>query len=302
MAKLRGAFTALITPMFADGSVDYEGFRSLIRFQLKKGIDGLVPLGTTGETPTLREHDEEDRLIDIAIEETANFKKESGGYVPVILGTGSNNTRDAVYYTERAKKRGADYALAVTPYYNKPSDEGIFLHFEALSKVGIPIIVYNIAGRTGKNIGTDLLMRIAELPNIAGVKEASGSITQMMDVIASISRVKPDFSVLSGDDALTVPLIAAGGDGVVSVVSNVAPEPIVRMVHAALGGDMEKARNIHYRLLPFFKAAFIDGNPSSIKYAMKVKNMCSGALRLPLTEVTDSAKKIIENAIKECNI
>ena len=224
------------------------------------------------------------------------------GYVPVILGTGSNNTRDAVYYTERAKKRGADYALAVTPYYNKPSDEGVFLHFEALSKVGIPIIVYNIAGRTGKNIGTDLLMRIAELPNIAGVKEASGNITQMMDVIASISRVKPGFSVLSGDDALTVPLIAAGGDGVVSVVSNVAPEPIVRMVHAALGGDMEKARDIHYRLLPFFKAAFIDGNPSSIKYAMKVKNMCSGALRLPLTEVTDSAKKIIENAIKECNI
>ncbi|WP_428769272.1 4-hydroxy-tetrahydrodipicolinate synthase [Treponema sp. HNW] len=302
MAALRGAFTALITPMFADGSVDYEGFRSLIQFQLTNGIDGLVPLGTTAETPTLREHDEEERLIDIVMEEREKYKRETGRYVPIILGAGSNNTRDAVYYTERAKKRGADYALAVSPYYNKPSDEGIFLHYEALSKVGIPIIVYNIAGRTGKNICTPLLKRIAELPNIAGVKEASGDINQMMDVIALIARGKPDFCVLSGDDALTLPLIAAGGDGVISVVSNLAPALITELVHKALDGDTEKARELHYRLLPFFKAAFVDGNPSSIKYAMRVKNLPSGAVRLPLTEVHEGAKKIIENALKECDL
>ncbi|HPO03273.1 MAG TPA: 4-hydroxy-tetrahydrodipicolinate synthase, partial [Treponemataceae bacterium] len=205
MMKLRGAFTALVTPMKEDGSVDFEGFRDLVRFQLKSGISGIVPLGTTGETPTLDESEEE-TLIDIAME-------EAKGKVPVIVGAGSNNTRDAVKYVKRAKQKGADYALVVTPYYNKPNDEGIFLHFAACAEVGLPIIVYNIAGRTGKNISTALLARIAELPNIAGVKEASGDINQMMEVIETIARKKPGFTVLSGDDALTLPLAALGGDG-----------------------------------------------------------------------------------------
>ena len=304
MNIFKGAFTALITPMNNDGSVDYEGFRKNVKFQLEQGIDGLVPLGTTAETPTLDERpgQEEDKLIEIVFEEVRAFEKKSGKKIPVILGAGSNNTRDAVIYCERAKKAGADAALVVTPYYNKPSKEGIFRHFEAVSKVGIPIIVYNIAGRTGLNIPTDLLARIAELPNIAGVKEASGSVAQMMEVIGQIKAKKPDFAVLSGDDGLTLPLIAAGGDGIISVASNMIPALMHELAAAGLSGDFAKAREIHYRLAPFFKAEFCDGNPSSIKYAMNVKGMAAGALRLPLVEVNDAAKKQIESAIKECNI
>jgi len=301
MIQLRGAFTAMITPMKEDGSIDYDGYRKLLRFQMEEGIDGLVPLGTTGETPTLDE-DEEQRIIDVVMEEVRAFEKERGVKVPVVLGAGSNNTRDAVRYTERAKKADADAALVVTPYYNKPSSEGIFRHFEAVSRIGIPILVYNIAGRTGKNIDTPTLSRIADLPNIAGVKEASGSISQMTDVIDTIKSKHPDFAVLSGDDAMTLPLIACGGDGVVSVVSNAAPAPVTEMVRAALSGDYEAARKIHYRLLPLFKAAFIDGNPTSIKYAMRVKGLPSGSVRLPLVDVHDEAKKIIEEALSVCGL
>ena len=301
MIRLRGAFTAMITPMKEDGSIDYDGYRKLLHFQMEEGIDGLVPLGTTGETPTLDE-DEEQRIIDVVMEEVRAFEKERGVKVPVVLGAGSNNTRDAVRYTERAKKAGADAALVVTPYYNKPSSEGIFRHFEAVSRVGIPILVYNIAGRTGKNIDTPTLLRIADLPNIAGVKEASGSISQMTDVIATIKSKHPDFAVLSGDDAMTLPLLASGGDGVVSVVSNAAPAPVSEMVRAALSGDYDAARKIHYRLLPFFKAAFVDGNPTSIKYAMRVKGLPSGSVRLPLVDVSDEAKKIIEEALSACGL
>lgn len=301
MIKLRGAFTAMITPMKGDGSVDYEGFRKHIKNQLEGGINGLVPLCTTSETPTLDE-DEEEKMIEIIMNEVRSWEKAKGVKVPVIIGAGSNNTRDAVRYTERAKKAGVDAALVVTPYYNKPSKEGLFRHFEAVSKVGIPIIVYNIQGRTGTNIPTDVLARIAELPNIAGVKEASGNINQMMEVIAQIKSKHPDFVVLSGDDGLTLPLMAAGGDGVISVVSNLTPSLITQMVDYSLKGDFDSARKVHYRLLPFFKAAFVDGNPTSIKYAMNFKGLPAGAVRLPLVEVTESAKKTIEAALKECNL
>ena len=245
---------------------------------------------------------EEDKIIDIAVEEVTAYKQKLKRDIPLIIGAGSNNTAEAIRYVQRAKDKGADYALVVSPYYNKPSDEGIFRHYEAVSKIGIPIIVYNIAGRTGKNISTSLLMRIAELPNIAGVKEASGDINQMMEVIAKISRKKPDFCVLSGDDGLTVPMVAAGGDGVISVVSNLAPALVTEMTMAAINGEMDKARDIHYRLMPFFKAAFCDGNPSSIKYAMNYKGLPAGSLRLPLVEVNDNAKKIIESALEECGL
>jgi 4-hydroxy-tetrahydrodipicolinate synthase len=301
MLTLRGAMTAMITPMNKDGSVDYEGFRKNVRFQLEGGIQGLVPLGTSGETPTLDE-DEEEKMIQIVIPEVREFEKAHNVKVPVVIGAGSNNTRDAVRYCTRAKKYGADAALVVTPYYNKPSDEGIYQHFAAVSKVGIPIVVYNIQGRTGRNISTQLLARIADLPNIIGVKEASGSINQMMEVISAIKLNHPDFAVLSGDDGLTLPLIAMGGDGIVSVVTNLNPQPVVEMVNAAFAGDMKKAREIHYRLMPFFKAAFVDGNPTSIKYAMNVKKLPSGAVRLPLVEVTEESKKIITDAMKECGL
>lgn len=304
MNRLRGTFTALITPMNQDGSVDFEGFRKNVKFQLEGGVTGLVPLGTTAETPTLDERpgQEEDKLIEILMEEVRAFRNSTGKDIPVILGAGSNNTKDAVAYTERAKRVGADYALVVAPYYNKPSKEGIFRHFEAVSKVGIPVIVYNIKGRTGVNIPTDVLVRIAQLPNIAGVKEASGDIVQMMEVIAQVKNKKPDFAVLSGDDMLTLPLMSAGGDGIISVVSNLCPRRIVDLVDAGLSGDFAMARELHYGLLPMFKAAFVDGNPTSIKYAMNFKGLPAGTVRLPLVEVTDSAKKTIESAISECNI
>ena len=304
MNIFRGAFTALITPMNKDGSVDFEGFRKNVKHQLPEGIDGLVPLGTTAETPTLDERpgEEEDKIIQIVMEEVRAFEKSKGKKIPVIIGAGSNNTKDAVAYCQRAKKAGADAALVVTPYYNKPSKEGIYQHFAAVSKVGIPIIVYNIQGRTGLNIPTDLLARIAQLPNIAGVKEASGSVAQMMEVIGTVKAKNPDFAVLSGDDALTLPLIAAGGDGIISVASNMIPALMHELATACLEGDFKKGREIHYRLAPFFKAEFCDGNPGSIKYAMNCKKMPAGSLRLPLVEVTADAKKIIEKAIKDCKL
>lgn len=301
MAKIHGAYTAMITPMLNDGSVDYDGFKKNVLFQLEQGIDGLLPLGTSGETPTLSE-DEEDKLLDIAIPLVREFNAKNAKDVKVLVGAGSNNTRDAVRYVERAKAKGGDYALVVTPYYNKPSDEGIFRHFEAVSKVGLPIVVYNIQGRTGKNISVPLLERIAELPNIVGVKEASGSITQMMEVVEKIGLKKPDFSVMSGDDGLTLPLMAAGGDGVISVVTNMIPALMGELVHDCLDGKFAEACKIHYRLQPFFRAAFCDGNPSCIKYAMNLKGMPAGSVRLPLVEPKASAQEQIKAAIKDCNL
>ncbi len=301
MTALRGSYTAMITPMLTNGDVDYEGWKKSIKFQLEEGIDGLLALGTSGETPTLDE-DEEKKLLDILFPMVKEFNEKNNKSVKIMVGAGSNNTRDAVRYCERAKEFGADFALVVTPYYNKPSDEGIFRHFEAVSKVGIPIIVYNIQGRTGKNISVPLLERIAELPNIAGVKEASGNINQMMEVIEKIKNKKDSFSVMSGDDGLTLPLLAAGGDGVISVVTNMIPALMTELVHKALDGDFEEARKIHYRLQPFFRAAFVDGNPTCIKYAMNLKGLAAGSVRLPLAEPTDSAKEIIKNAIKTCGL
>lgn len=294
MTRLRGAFTALITPMNSDESVDYEGFRRLVRFQLESGISGIVPLGTTGETPTLEES-EEDQLIDIAV-------AEAKGKIPVIIGAGSNCTRDAVKYVKRARDKGADYALVVTPYYNKPTDEGVYRHFAACAEVGLPIIVYNIASRTGKNISTSLLARIAELPNIAGVKEASGDLGQMMDVIATIKSKKPDFAVLSGDDGLTLALMALGGDGVVSVVSNIAPKEVTEMTKAALAGDFATARELHYRLQPAFKNAFIETNPVPIKAAMNMKGLPAGTLRLPLVPLSPENRPRLRAAFEEAGI
>ena len=301
MFELKGTFTAMITPMKQNGEVDFEGFRAHIKNQLKAGIDGLVPLCTTSETPTLDE-EEERKMIEIIFAERDAHKKASGNYVPIVVGAGSNNTRDAVRYAQRAKEAGADAILVVTPYYNKPSQAGIFKHFEAVSAVGVPVIVYNIQGRTGVNIATETLEKIAELPNIIGVKEASGNISQMMDVIAKIKLRKPDFSVMSGDDALTLPLLSLGGDGVISVVSNLAPECVKEMVDAGLRGDFSAAKKMHYRLLPMFRAAFIEGNPSSIKCAMNLKGLPAGSVREPLVEVTEVGKQFIKAALEECGI
>jgi 4-hydroxy-tetrahydrodipicolinate synthase len=278
MREYRGAFTALITPMLDSGAVDYDGWRRLIDVQLEGGIAGLVPLGTTGENPTLDEAEEE-RLIRIILDEVR-------GTVPVIVGAGSNDTKHMVFYTQRAKDMGADAALVVTPYYNKPNDEGLFRHFEAASAVGIPVIVYNIASRTGRNIAAPLMERLAKLPNIVGVKESSGDLAQMGDLIRGIKTparaAGGDFAVLSGDDGLALPLLALGGDGLVSVISNAAPAQTAAMVRAALAGDFERARALHYELLPLMKAAFLETNPIPIKAALGMMALPAGPARLPL--------------------
>jgi 4-hydroxy-tetrahydrodipicolinate synthase len=295
MTSFRGAYTALITPMTESGEIDYQGFRDLVRYQLEGGIDGLVPIGTTGETPTLGE-DEEEALIKIALE-------EAKGRVPVIVGAGSNSTRHAVLYTERARKLGADAALVVTPYYNKPNDSGLIRHFEAVAEVGLPVIVYNIASRTGRNIPTALMERLAKVPNIAGVKEASGDINQMGDVINGIKVPSGGkFTVLSGDDALTLPLIALGGDGVISVISNLVPGRVAALVKAGLDGDFETARRIHYELLPFIKAAFIETNPVPIKRALALAGLPSGPARLPLGPLSEASETILREAVRKLGV
>jgi 4-hydroxy-tetrahydrodipicolinate synthase len=298
MADFRGAFTALITPMKNTGEVDYEGFRRFIEFQIKEGIDGIVPLGTTGETPTLDE-DEEEQLIKIAVE-TAK------GKVPVIVGTGSNDTKHMVLYTERAKRLGVDAALVVTPYYNKPNDEGLFRHFEAAAAVGIPVIVYNIGSRTGKNITTPLMEKISRIPGIIGVKEASGDINQMGDVIREIAASRKaegkTFYVLSGDDGLTLPLMALGGVGVISVISNVVPAKVKALVSACLAGDFDTARRIHFELLPFTKAAFIETNPIPIKQAVAWLGLPGGPTRLPLGKLSAASEAVLKKAMVDLGI
>jgi len=298
MTDFRGAYTALVTPMTESGEIDYEGFRRLIQFQITEGIDGIVPLGTTGENPTLDE-DEEDKLIEIAV-------KESAGKIKVIVGAGSNDTKHMVKYVERAKRFGADAALVVTPYYNKPNDSGMLRHFEAAAKPGIPIIVYNIASRTGKNIPTPLMKEIAKIQGIIGVKESSGDINQMGDVIREIAMPRKNsqdkFWVLSGDDSMTLPLISMGGEGVISVVSNLLPAKVKNMTQAALDGNFEKARAIHYEILPFMKAAFIETNPVPIKQALVWAGLPAGPTRLPLGKLEPSSEAIIKKAMSGLGI
>ena len=293
MAEFRGAFTALITPMKEDGEVDFNGFSRLIEFQIEQGIDGIVPLGTTGETPTLDDAEEE-QLIGIAIE---TVKKR----VPVIVGTGSNDTRYMVKYTERAKRMGADAAMVVTPYYNKPNDDGLLRHFQAAAAVGIPILAYNIASRTGRNIQTPLMEKISGIPGILGVKEASGDIAQMGDVIREIAIPRKaegkSFLVLSGDDAMTLPLLALGGDGLISVIANVVPAKIKALVCAGLAGDFDTARRIHYELLPFVRAAFVETNPIPIKQAAAWMGLPAGPARLPMGKLSPASESVLRKTM-----
>jgi 4-hydroxy-tetrahydrodipicolinate synthase len=298
MIQFRGAYTALITPMKENGDVDYEGFRRLVAFQIAEGIDGLVPLGTTGETPTLEE-DEEEKLIRIAIE-------EAQGRLPVVIGAGSNNTKDAVKYVRRARDLGAGAALVVTPYYNKPNDAGLIRHFEAVAAEGIPILIYNIASRTGKNIPAPLMERLSRIPGIAGVKEASGDIIQMGDIIRETAEKRraegKQFAVLSGDDALTLPLAALGGDGIISVISNLVPRRVAALARACLAGSFDEARRLHYELLPLTKAAFIETNPVPIKTAMAWAGLPAGPVRLPLGPLAEESEAPLRAAMEGLGI
>ena len=270
--QFQGCMTAIVTPFTENGDVNYEGLRQNAEFQIRNGITGLVPLGTTGESPTI--HDDEREKIIKTVVEAAN------GRVPVIVGTGTNSTEKTIKYTKQAKNLGADAALIVSPYYNKPTQEGLYQHFTTIATAAdLPVIVYNIQSRTGVNIETTTLKKMAEHRNIVAVKEASGNLAQMMDVL---DQLPGDFTVMSGDDNLTLPLMALGGKGVISVVSNLLPDKLSEMTRYALEGDFESARQIHFELLPIFKAAFIETNPIPIKEAMNIAGLPAGPCRLPL--------------------
>lgn len=277
---LQGVFTALVTPFNRDGSVDFDAFRALVQRQIDLGIDGLVPIGTTGESPTLTDQ-EKDRLIAITAEVAA-------GKLPVIAGSGANCTQSAIEATRRAKDNGADHTLQVSPYYNKPSQQGLYEHFVAIAEKGeLPSIIYNVPGRCGVNISVDTLLRLAEHPLIVGVKEASGSLDQ---IGLLLSKAPKNFSVLSGDDAVTLPLIALGGHGIISVASNMFVEEMVHLTASALRGEYEAALVEHNKLYPFFVNEFIETNPVPIKTYMAAEGLLQEVFRLPLVALAPENK------------
>lgn len=289
---IKGTYTALITPFLEDGSVDFEQLEKNINFQIESGIDGLLALGTTAETPTLTKEEQ------VKIIECCN--KTINKRVPLMVGTGSNSTAKTIKNTMEAEKKGADIALVVTPYYNKPTQEGIFQHFKAIvDATNIPIVVYNIQGRTGRNIETETLIRIAALDQVIGVKEASGNMQQIQSVITELVSKEENFHVMSGDDSLTLPINALGAQGVVSVISNLYPKEMSTMVRAANSGEYEKARRIHNKLLPMMRGAFIETNPSPIKGAMKFVGMDTGEVRLPLVKLSNENEGLIKAIVNE---
>lgn len=287
----RGVTTAMITPFNADGTVDYDGLRQNTNFQIKNGVNGLLPLGTTGEAPTLSSTEKE--LVVRAVVETARSQSDE---VKILVGVGTNSTSATVQNARDAQAWGADALLVVTPYYNKPTQAGIIAHFRAICEaVDLPVVVYNIKGRTGVNIETATLARIAESQNIIGVKEASGDINQMMDVLREI----PEIAVYSGDDGMTFPLMSLGGQGVISVVSNLLPAELVEMVLSALDGNWEQACAMHFQLMPIFKAAFVETNPAPIKYAMAKRGLAAGPLRLPLVEILPASQAKVDAVLEK---
>jgi len=289
----KGVFTAIVTPFKEDGSVDEECLKKLIDFNIENGVSGIVPCGTTGESPTLS-HDEHDRVIEITVQ---HVNKR----VPVIAGTGSNCTKEAIRLSKHAEEAGADGLLIVNPYYNKPTQEGLYRHFKAVADaVKIPVVVYNIKGRTGINVETPTLVRLMnDCENIVAVKEASGDLDQMKDVIA---QRKEGFSVLSGDDGITLDLIKAGGNGVVSVASNIVSDRMVAMVKAALDGNMEEAEKLNKELEPLFEAEFIETNPIPIKCMLSFKGMCPEVYRLPMCELRPENKEKVKQVLIEMKI
>jgi 4-hydroxy-tetrahydrodipicolinate synthase len=265
-----------VTPFKDDYSLDEKGLRRLINYLIEEEkVDGLVPCGTTGESPTL-DHEEHHRVIEITIEETR-------GRVPVIAGTGSNCTQEAILMTKRAEDAGADATLQVGPYYNKPTMDGMLAHFEAIAKnTRLPIFIYNIPGRTGRNIDPATLIKLSEIDNIIGIKDACGDLTQTMEVIRGTKRKGKNFYVLCGEDALTYPLMALGGDGAISAVANVIGREYTEMCRLMKEGKWVEAREIHYRTLPLVNALFIETNPAPVKEALNMMGLPAGPLRLPL--------------------
>jgi 4-hydroxy-tetrahydrodipicolinate synthase len=282
---LRGAFTALVTPFTRDGSLDERALQGLLQRQLTAGIDGLVPVGTTGEAPTLS-NEERDRVIELTVQ--AVHDRGAGGRVPVVAGTGSNDTRASIAATRRAAALGADAALVVAPYYNKPDQRMLEAHYRAIAdEGGLPVVVYNVPGRTGVNIAADTVLRLAEHERIIGLKEAAGDLEQIMTIV----RDRPTgFSVMSGDDSWTLALLGVGGDGVVSVASNEVPEVMARLCAAARAGDWTTARALHERYLPLMRLNFVSPNPVPVKAALAAMGLIEDVLRQPLLSLAEPGR------------
>ncbi len=282
-----GSMVALITP-FKDGKIDEEGLRRLVAFQIENGTDVICPCGTTGESATLS-NDEHHRVVEIVVD-------AAQGRIPVMAGTGSNSTEEALDLTAAAKEAGASGALLITPYYNKPTQEGLYLHFEEISKkVDIPIVLYNVPSRTGVNMLPETVERLARIESIVGIKEASGSIAQGSDII---NRCGEGFDVISGDDPNALPLMAVGGKGVISVTANIVPKEVSSMVHAFMEGRLEDAKKIHHRLFNLHESMFIQTNPIPVKTAAAMMGLVTGEVRLPLCRMPEELNTKLQGVLK----
>jgi len=285
-----GVLPAVVTPFLSDAqqSLDLEGLRSNIAALLEAGVHGIVPTGSTGESATLS-FEEHERVVEAAVEAV-------DGRVPVLAGTGSNNTAEALRFTKSAKENGADGALLISPYYNKPNRTGLLRHFTLIADLDIPVVLYNVPGRTGQNLAPDLVIELAAHPNIVGIKEASGNVAQVSQIIEG--TLDEEFAVISGDDNLTLPILALGGAGVISVAANVEPARMVRLYEAFAAGDWNTALELHYELSPLFRALFIETNPIPVKAAIGMRGMAAGPVRLPLAELDEAKAAVLAEVLE----
>lgn len=293
--RLQGVFTALVTPFHADGSLDEEALRRVVRHQIAGGVAGLVPVGTTGEAATLSP-DEQARVVEVTVDEAGRAARR----VRVIAGAGTNDTRKTAHLAQLCERAGADGVLIVTPYYNKPKQDGLAAHFRAVADaVSVPVVLYNVPGRTGCNLAAETVLELAQDPRFIAVKEASGNLDQVTEIL----RGRPErFSVIAGDDALALPICALGGDGVIAVISNEAPALLVRLVEAALAGDRIEAARLHARLHPLMKANFLESSPIPVKWAVARIGLCEGHLRLPLTPLSPALEPKMEAVLAELGL
>ena len=295
---IKGSIVAIVTPMHEDDSLDLEAFRALIDFHVEQGTDGIVVVGTTGESPT----------VDVAEHELliAEAVKHAAGRIPVIAGTGANSTREAIELAAFSKKAGAHASLTVVPYYNKPTQEGLYRHFKAIAEaVDMPHILYNVPGRTVADMNNDTVLRLAQIPNITGIKDATGNIERGSDLLqraALLNRAHGDFAVYSGDDASTLALLLLGAHGTISVTANVAPKLMHEMCAAALNGEVERAREINFRLLGLHRNLFVEANPIPVKWAVARMGKIKNALRLPLTPLSLSAQGVVDAAMRQAGV
>ena len=292
---LNGSFVAIATPMSAGGALDLAGLRSLIDWHVAEGTSGIVIVGTTGESPTV-DHEEHRLLIRTAIEHAA-------GRIPIVAGTGANATREAVDLTEYAKSAGAHSCLSVVPYYNKPTQEGLYRHFRAVAEVGLPVILYNVPGRTVADLANETVLRLADVPGIVGVKDATGDLGRGSELLRALAaKGKRDFAVLSGDDITGLPLMLMGGHGVISVTANVAPKLMSRMCRAALSGDFAAARECNDRLLPLHRRLFVEANPIPVKWVLAEMGRIANELRLPLVPLSPQHHDVLRAAMRDAGI